>query len=447
MAKVYHIGTVICKVWQFFVSIFSGESNPTFQKLFDLVISILELNRFQSVKFNYEHSMKEGASYRLKSCYYTLNESKIDLNSWMVNLIQLALKLSCVANALPVILSIDDTMIEKTGEHFECRSKLFDHANHNGSNYLDGHCFVSLMLSIPVFDGKDSRYIHFPVAYRMWTGEQTKLEMAADLVRSAMKTIGEKRPVYVCCDSWYPKGPMLSLAKEFQNLDMACNVRNDTVLYDIPQETAGRRRRGRPKLYGEKLSLDDFDLKEVPGCDYKIGYRIVRTNLWKSRKVLAFVTQPKSGGAKRLYLCTRIPEEGGFDIHFLPDSAQTLVKADFMLLPLAIYDFRWKIEVSYYEQKTFWAMRDYKLRSKTGIERLMNLLTLTYSAMTLLPYAEPSFAQFKSCSAQETRFLLGNLIRKEKLLSSFADSPEVAKKYPGIASCLRDLVRGLLCSA
>ncbi len=77
----------------------------------------------------------------------------------------------------------------------------------------------------------------------------------------------------------------------------------------------------------------------------------------------------------------------------------------------------------------------------------MNLLTLTYSAMTLLPYAEQSFAQFKSCSAQETRFLLRNLIRKESLLSSFADSPEVVKKYPGLAICLRDLARGLLCSA
>jgi len=134
--------------------------------------------------------------------------------------------------------------------------------------------------------------------------------MAADLVRSAMKIIGTERPVYVCCDSWYPKGPMLSLAKKLQNLDMACNVHNDTVLYDIPQETAGKRRRGHPKLYGEKLSLGDFDLKETPGCGYKVGYRIVRTNLWKSRKVLAIVTQPKSGGAKRLYLCTRISEGG-----------------------------------------------------------------------------------------------------------------------------------------
>ena len=27
-------------------------------------------------------------------------------------------------------------------------SKLFDHAAHNGSNYLNGHCFVSVMLCV-----------------------------------------------------------------------------------------------------------------------------------------------------------------------------------------------------------------------------------------------------------------------------------------------------------
>ena len=64
-------------------------------------------------------------------------------------------------------------MVEKYGEHFENREKLFDHARHNGSNYLYGHCFVSIMLSIPVhqfpsfqkvkvlINRKNQRRIHF----------------------------------------------------------------------------------------------------------------------------------------------------------------------------------------------------------------------------------------------------------------------------------------------
>lgn len=49
-----------------------------------------------------------------------------------------------------VFLCVDDTMISKFGEKFENVSKLFDHAAHNGSNYLKGHCFVSVMLCVPV---------------------------------------------------------------------------------------------------------------------------------------------------------------------------------------------------------------------------------------------------------------------------------------------------------
>ena len=36
----------------------------------------------------------------------------------------------------PVFVCIDDTMVSKFGKKFEDVSKLFDHAAHNGSNYL-----------------------------------------------------------------------------------------------------------------------------------------------------------------------------------------------------------------------------------------------------------------------------------------------------------------------
>ena len=48
-------------------------------------------------------------------------------------------------------LCVDDTMVSKSGKKFENVSKLFNHAAHNGSNYLNGHCFVSIMLCVPVF--------------------------------------------------------------------------------------------------------------------------------------------------------------------------------------------------------------------------------------------------------------------------------------------------------
>ncbi len=60
-----------------------------------------------------------------------------------------------------MILSEDDIMAEKTGERFECCSVLFDHAAHNGSSYLNGHCFVSSVIFLrkcKIFVGK----VHLP---------------------------------------------------------------------------------------------------------------------------------------------------------------------------------------------------------------------------------------------------------------------------------------------
>lgn len=48
------------------------------------------------------------------------------------------------------------------------QTKLFDHAAHNGSNYLNGHCFVSLMLCVPVWNHDKISYIDVPLGYRMW---------------------------------------------------------------------------------------------------------------------------------------------------------------------------------------------------------------------------------------------------------------------------------------
>ena len=57
---------------------------------------------------------------------------------------------------------------------------------------------------------------------------------------------------------------------------------------------------------------------------------------------------------------------------------------------------RWNIEVSYYEGKTFWSMEEYRNRSKEGIERLVNLISLSYSAMTLHPYSDETFSGYQS---------------------------------------------------
>jgi len=65
---------------------------------------------------------------------------------------------------------------------FQNIPKLFGHAAHNGSNYLGGHCFVSLMLCLPVWKKDRAVCQSVPLGYRMWTKGTSKPELATDMV-------------------------------------------------------------------------------------------------------------------------------------------------------------------------------------------------------------------------------------------------------------------------
>ena len=284
MKALYTQTSIISKLKKAFYEIFSAESTPTKEHLFDLLLSVLCLNGFYSVNYNFEHFIQYISDNKLKSYYFTLNESKIDLSEWIRNMVRIALSLMPESlQSQLILLSIDDTMVEKYGEHFENREKLFDHARHNGSNYLYGHCFVSIMLSIPVFDQGKIRYLSFPIGYRMWTKEQTKLAMAADMVKEIMEIIGTERNV--------------------------C-LRHDTALYDLPPAKTGKK--GRPRVRGKQLSFEDFTFSPVDGTDYAVSSCQVITNLFGKKPVHAIVTKTKNG-TQRLFICTKCPDELNFD--------------------------------------------------------------------------------------------------------------------------------------
>ena len=425
---------MIGKLWNWFSGIFSEETKPTARHLFELALSVLALDGFQSVKSNFERFISEISPFELKSFYYALNEGKISLSDWMGGLMKAALSLAS-ESADALVLSIDDTLTEKFGEKFECWGKLYDHAAHNGSNYLNGHCFVSLMLSVPLKAAE--KILSFPVAYRMWTKAQSKLEMAAELVRSAMAVIGTSRQAILCCDSWYPKDCVKRLIDEFPNLILICNVRKDTALYELPPEKTGKK--GRPKARGKRLSPKNFALKAVPGSGYSVGCREVKTMLFGKRSVWAIVTKSEKSGQFRVFLCTKNPKELRFDLSMADAKAALFANADVDFLPLTIYGLRWNIEVSYYEQKTFWALGDYRVRSKAGIERLVNLLTLCYSAVKLLPYSSGDFCALRGLSPQQARFALGRSIRREVFFASLAGRPELGKNASSLLNLLESL--------
>lgn len=98
----------------------------------------------------------------------------------------------------PIFLRINDTIVQKSGKRFEDVSKLFDHAMHNGSNYLNRHCFVSVMLCVPVWSQNQICYTFVPFGYRMWQGEESKLKLVASMIRQECQNLS-KRTFWSLC--------------------------------------------------------------------------------------------------------------------------------------------------------------------------------------------------------------------------------------------------------
>jgi len=207
----------------------------------------------------------------LNAFYYVFSYAKIDYSGFMNVTIRAALRL--IPDSLksqPVFICIDDTMVTKFGMKFENVSILFYHAAHNGSNYLNGHCFVSLMLCILVWNHDKISYLSVPLEYRMWHKTESKLELAASMVRQVMLEFSHKKNVFILCDSWYTKQNLVYIVNEYENLDLIGNARSDPVIYDLAPTPTGHR--GRPTKHGRRLSIeDDFTLSDEKIGNYYTG--------------------------------------------------------------------------------------------------------------------------------------------------------------------------------
>ncbi|MCH3903708.1 MAG: transposase [Limosilactobacillus oris] len=181
----------------------------------------------------------------LNSYYQALQNETVTSHSLRLQTAQLPCSLIPAAlQNEPVFLSVDDTTVPKFGKKFDAVSLLHDHACHTGKPYVNGHCFVSLTLSVPVLNRHEGkapliRYLAVPVGYRMWTKEQTKLELAGDLIEEVMPLLKD-RQVLLLFDSWYAKSSLIERVLQYPGLDIICNVRSDSAMYELPPLPNGK---------------------------------------------------------------------------------------------------------------------------------------------------------------------------------------------------------------
>ena len=291
----YNETTLTGRLHKYFLIYLETFSAPTADTLFLLVLSILTLESVHFIRFLYQHFLSGITTKSLNTFFHACSYAKVDYSHFMNITAKVALRMIPDSLATqPIFLCVDDTMVAKAGTRFENVSKLFDHAAHNGSNYLNGHCFVSIMLCIPVWKNDRVSYLSLPLGYRMWQK------------KAPLNQTGSDRMKYI---------------------------------------------------------------------------------------------------------------------------------------PLFLYSFRWNIETSYYEQKTFWSFCSYMVRSCKGIEMLVNLINICYCAMKILPYQDEQFSEYRTKSVQEFRFELSQGIRSQIFLTNFVRNIETHIKSNVIIKALKQLIR------
>ena len=439
MDLLYNEETTVGRLASYFSKYFPQLTERTRRLLLWLLIAMLALGCCPSIRFLFRHFLKDAAPAS-QNCYYrACKHPGIDFQQIVRTNVETALAVTPKElKDEPVFLSVDDTMVAKFGKRFEDAAILFDHSDHTGHPYVNGHCFVSLTICVPVVSSLHGipriHYVSSSAGYVMWRKDETdKLEIAADLVDDVMPEL-TGRQVILSFDSWYAKKKLLRRIGRYQNLSVITNVRVDTAMYGRRPEPTGKR--GRPRKRGTRIAVDDFDCRYRMG-DYLVGCQRVLTNLFGDNPVYAYVTQPKKG-KRRLFLSTISPK--GLHMSCAWQETRGLRQTgagDVMFYPLRLYGFRWHIETNYYEQKMFWSLKEYRLRSRNGIEHLVNLVNIAHASMRILPYSMPKLEALRGKSAQEVRFVLGKLTQREVFFAKLAREAQTDKNICRIQNALK----------
>lgn len=344
----------------------------------------------------------------------------------------LSLLQPCVKDKVTVYLMVDDTLQPKFGKKFECCRTLFDHADHSGTPYKNGHCFVSLAMGLPLLVNGYIKYVNIPINCKLYDKSKTKLELAAKLIEEIIPPLKDYQ-VIVLCDAWYTKKPFLSRILAFDFVELIGAARVDTVTYELPPALTGKK--GRPRKKGDRIDYKTLSFSEE-GSSENLFQSTVQclTNLTERVVCATYTTtQTTSFGSVRLYLST-IPLEALRSFAVKETQGLDLEKKPILSNVFSVYRMRWSIEVMFYQEKTFWSFGKYMVRSKVGIEKYAHLVGVTYTLTILLPFLDSNFSEYQFQSPQEIKYSFGAKLYEELIMGNLLKTLQLRKNIEAFSA-------------
>jgi hypothetical protein len=289
-------------------------------------------------------------------------------------------------------LALDDSPTPRYGRHVEGAN-----VHHNPTpgpaqqTWLYGHNWVCLafllthplwgVLALPVLSMLYVRredVAKLRARHGTWKF-QTKHELALELVRDVvgmLRALGSLAGFIVIMDGAYAAGKLLrSLLRD--RVHVLSRLRRDAQLYDLPGPSTGRR--GRPRLYGNRLSL----AKRAGRRDGWQTITFLCRGVEITRRCKTFLATTRlTGGIVRVVLLEH--ERGKWAAYFSTDQtmdAKTI---------LEIGAERWAIEEMFHDVKEVWGAGQQQVRNVWSNIGCWHLNTWLYSLVELTCWDLPA---------------------------------------------------------
>lgn len=288
-------------------------------------------------------------------------------------------------------LALDDSPTQRYGRHVEGAN-----VHHNPTpgparqTWLYGHNWVCLafllthplwgVLALPVLSllyVRREDVAKLRARYGQWKF-RTKHELALELVReviSMVRALGSQAGWTIIMDGAYAASKLLRALLKL-NVQVISRLRRDAQLFDLPTRRKGR---GRPRIYGNRISL-------VKRAGQLRGWQTI-TFLCRgveiTRRCKTFLATTRlTGGVVRVVLLQHAP--GNWAAYFSSD--QTLDAKTI----LEIGAERWAIEETFHDVKEVWGAGQQQVRNVWSSIGCWHLNTWLYSLVELACWDRPA---------------------------------------------------------
>lgn len=331
------------------------------------------------------------------TCNYTKNQSTLNRflteSPWSVdalNFTKCKIIKSLIDNNKPCFVSIDDTLISKTGEKIEFASYHFDHCE---QDYVFGHCLVTSHIVNGSFQ-TPLTFKHYLTESICGTEEfKTKVDLAIEIINECKSLcIGD----YFLFDSWYFASEIAERIHEMHKNYIAMCKSNRKIKFEEKWLSV----RNLPDKIPAK-HVGKYECKELI-CEMKGLNHLVRI------------------------VCTRKDKEWKFIVTDDIDSPLEFI--------IESYAKRWSIEVLHKDLKNSLGIKDCQMRKRYGFIRYWALIFLVCLILQ---------AMKAKSKAVKTEGTIGKIV---KYLKNLFNVEWILKSFESKANYTKNKIRALLIS-